>query len=138
MTNNNVIDADLKEFTTLLSADLENGEVDKVVSLFQYNKALYPVIGELMKLGTLFVRLGVNMLIEDLLEIKPDEVKLAIPYLVPLLKNENPTIRGDVADLIGMIGDKEQIDDLSPLLQDPNSQVVEVVQEAIDDIRERE
>lgn len=137
MTKNNLTDADLKEFTTLLSADLENGDVDKVVSLFQYNKALYPTVGEMMKIGTLFVRLGVNMLIEDLREKKPDDVKLAIPYLIPLLRNENPTIRGDVADLIGMIGDKEQITDLSPLLKDHNSQVIEMAREAIAEINER-
>ena len=138
MTDTTISSEDIKEFVTLLSGDLENGNVDKVVGLFQYNNTLYATIGKMLKSGSMLVRLGINMLLEDLLELKPDEVKLAIPYILPLLQDENPTIRGDAADLIGMIGGDDEIKQLNPLLNDPHSQVVEIVEEAISALEERE
>ena len=137
MSDTIISNEDIKEFTTLLAADLENGNVDKVVGLFQYNKTLYTTVGEMLKTGSMFVRLGVNMLLEELSVIKPNEVKLALPYLLPLLQDKNPTIRGDATDLIGIIGDIEQIQHLTPLLEDPHPQVVEIVKETINVLAEQ-
>jgi HEAT repeat protein len=133
-----ISEADLKEFTQLMSGDLEKGDIDKVVSLFSYNSTLYETIGPLLGQGSMFVRLGLNMLLEDLKEIKPDEVLLAIPQLVPLLENENPTIRGDAADLIGIIGEEQHAELIRFLLDDPSSQVREVTQEAIEALQQSE
>ncbi|MBU2512419.1 HEAT repeat domain-containing protein [bacterium] len=130
-----VSEEDIKEFTELISLDLENGDIDKVVSLFQYNKNLYATLGRLLTKGSMFVRLGVNMLLEDLKEIKPDEVIEALPYLIPLLNDENATIRGDVADLISNIGNESHIDLITPLLKDSHSQVQEIAKEAIEILR---
>ena len=126
---------DIREFTNLLSGDLENGEIEKVVSLFQYNKDLYQTIGILLSEGNMFVRLGVNLVLEELKEIKPDEVLNAIPLLEPLLSHENATVRGDAADLIGLIGNPEHIELIKPLLDDVNPQVREVVLEAIENLQ---
>lgn len=128
---------ELTEFSALLAGDLENGEIEKVVGLFQYNATLYQTLGKMLKEGSMFVRLGINMLLEDLMEIKPEEVQNALPYLLPLLDDENPTIRGDAADIIGTIGDTRHLELLKPLLTDEHSQVVEIVEEAIDSIKER-
>ncbi len=132
----NLSEDDLKEFTQLISLDLENGDVEKVVSLFQYNKNLYQILGRLLAGGNMFVRLGVNMLLEDLKELKPDDMKYAFPHLIPLLSNENATIRGDVADIIGNIGDKSHIELLTPLLNDEHPQVQEMAEEAIETLEE--
>ena len=128
---------DLLEFVTLLTLDLENGHIEKAVSLFQYNKTLYQTLGKLLSEGSMFVRLGVNMLLEDLMEIRPDEVQEALPFIIPLLKDENPTIRGDAADIIGIIGGVEHLYLLEAMLADEHSQVVEVVEEAIESIQDR-
>lgn len=128
---------ELTEFSALLAGDLENGEIDKVVGLFQYNKTLYQTLGKMLKEGSMFVRLGINMVLEDLADLKPDDVQDAIPYLSPLLEDENATIRGDAADIIGNIGDKAHLDLLEPLLKDEHPQVIEVVEEAIENIKER-
>ena len=125
-------DADLNEFTQLLSMDLENGDTDKVVALFQYNTDLYETLGHLMSGGNMFVRLGINMVLEDLKAVKPEDMPLAIAFLTPLLKHENPTIRGDVADIFSIIGNQEQIELLKPLLQDEHPQVREMAEEAIE------
>ena len=77
---------DLKEFSSMISADLENGDIEKVVSLFRYNKTLYETLGRMMRGGSMFVRLGINMLLEDLMEVKPEDVQEeAIPIILPLL-----------------------------------------------------
>ncbi len=133
-----VSEEDIREFTELLSHDLENGDIEKVVSLFQYNKNLYATLGNLLTKGNMFVRLGVNMLMEDLKEIKPDEVGESFPYLIPLLEDENATIRGDVADIIGNIGDESHIDLITPLLKDSHPQVREIAEEAIEILKNSE
>lgn len=129
-----ITEADLKEFTELLSSDLENGDIEKVVSLFQYNQDLYETLDRLLVGGNMFVRLGVNMLLEDLKEIKPGDIHLALAKLIPLLSHENPTIRGDAADMIGNVGSADHIELLTPLLNDEHSQVREVAGEAIENL----
>lgn len=126
-----------KEFTQLIYADIESGELERVISLFTYNKSLYSVVGNLIKNGDMKVRLGTVMLVEELAETKPEYVKLILPNLLPLLKDESATVRGDVADLVGTVGGIEQIDDLKPLLNDPVRPVVEMAEEAIEIIRGR-
>jgi predicted component of type VI protein secretion system len=133
-----ISEEDLKEFSTLLAADLEIGDIEKVAGLFQYNTTLYETLGKLLTEGSMFVRLGVNLLLEDLKEAQPQAVIQALPILIPLLKSDNPTIRGDVADLIGMIGSRQHIDLLKPLLADEHSQVRGVVAEAIATLEESE
>ena len=125
---------DLREFITLLSLDLENGDTEKVVELFKYNKTLYETLGKMLAEGSMFVRLGVNMLLEDLSEEKPEDMKYALPQIIPLLSNESATIRGDAADIIGMIGNSEHIPILKPLLEDEHSQVREVAAEALENL----
>jgi len=125
-------EADIKEFTQLLGEDLAAGETDKVTTLFQYNKTLYETVGRLIKDERILVRVGLNMVIDELIETRPEDVHLALPGLIPLLADESPTVRGDTADLIGTIGNREQVDILKPLLKDPHPQVVEIVKEAID------
>ncbi len=129
---------ELKEFVELLSLDLENGDIEKVTGLFQYNTTLYETLGRLLSQGSMFVRLGVNMLMEDLKELKPQDMEHAFPEIIPLLKNENPTIRGDAADIIGMIGGFEHIKLLQPLLEDEHSQVREIVSESIETLQENQ
>jgi hypothetical protein len=123
-----------QEFSELIASDLDAGNLEKVVELFKYNKDLYHLMGELLKNGSMKVKLGATLLIEELKDIKPDDITLAIPSILPLLKSENPTVRGDAADLVGIIGDKNNLEFLTPLLKDPNRQVIEIAQDAIDEL----
>ena len=126
---------DIKEFILLLGDDLAAGETDKVTTLFQFNKTLYETVGPLIKDERMLVRVGLNMVIDDLVDTRPDDVHLALPGLIPLLKDESPTVRGDAADLIGIIGDESQVTVLEPLLKDPHPQVIQIVQEAIETLK---
>ncbi len=137
MVNKASHEDDIREFTQLLGDDLAAGETDKVTTLFQFNKTLYETVGPLIKDERILTRVGLNMVMDDLVETRPDDVHLALPGLIPLLKDESPTVRGDTADLIGIVGDKSQVAVLQPLLKDPHPQVVEIVQEAIDALESR-
>jgi HEAT repeat protein len=125
------------EFTRLIADDLEGGQLEKVTTLFRYNKTLYAIVGNLLRDDRMKVRLGINMLIDELQTDKPDDVKLAIPELLPLLSDESPTLRGDAADVLGMVGDETLLPELERLLNDPNHQVAEIAADAIDQIREK-
>ncbi len=129
-------ETDEKEFTKLISDDLESGALEKVIELFRYNKTLFLVVGNLLRDERMKVRLGANMLIDELREEKPDDVKLALPGVLPLLQDQNPTIRGDAADMLGMIGSVEHIGSLQELLKEDNHQIVEIATDAIDSIKE--
>jgi HEAT repeat protein len=131
-----ISEADEKEFTQLIAEDLESGALEKVIELFRYNKALYLIVGNLTRDERMKVRLGANMLMDELREERPEDVKLALPSLLSLLSSESPTVRGDAADLIGIIGSDEQLAPLEKLLDDPNHQVVEIAADAIDTIKE--
>lgn len=136
MNEPNLSEADEKEFTRLIAEDLEGGKLESVTELFRYNKNLYLIVGNLLRDERMKVRLGTNMLIDELREEKPDDVKWALPGLLPLLSDESPTIRGDAADMVGMIGTTDHIALLKNLLEDKNHQVIEIATEAIETIKE--
>ncbi len=122
------------DLKTMIMEYMEKGFLDNIIAMFKYDKTLYPLIGELMTDERMVVRMGITALVEELITIKPEEVKLAIPSLKAILTVENPTTRGDVAYLIGIIGGKEEYETLKPLLNDPNPQVAEVVKDLLEDL----
>jgi HEAT repeat protein len=83
------------------------------------------------------VRLGISALVETLAKERTDTISIAIPGIAALLKNENPTVRGDAAYLLGIIGHREAIPLLGDALEDENSSVREIAREAIDEIEAR-
>lgn len=128
--------ADETEFTKLIAEDLESGALEKVIELFRYNASLYLIVGHLLRDDRMKVRLGANMLMDTLCEQYPEQVQIAVPGLLPLLSDESPTIRGDAADILGMIGTPEHIPHLEALLEDLNPHVVEIADDAISLIKE--
>ncbi|MBT4525224.1 MAG: HEAT repeat domain-containing protein [Deltaproteobacteria bacterium] len=129
--------AEIQEFAELLAENLSTGNLDQVISLFQYNGTLYETIGLLVKSEKMNVRIGITAVMEELLEAGLVNKKKAIENIQPLLKDQNPVVRGDAANLVGILGDMEHISLLEPLLKDENFQVVEVVEEAIEEIKEK-
>jgi predicted component of type VI protein secretion system len=106
---------------------LELGHVENIMAMFKKDCKLYGLTGDLLRDERFTVRLGVAVLFEELAIIKPDDVVLAIPALVPLLKETNPILRGEAATILGIIGGAEAIENLQLLLNDPDQQVLEIV-----------
>ncbi len=120
-----------EELTKVIADFLELGHVENIVAMFKKDKTLYGLTGDLIKDERFAVRLGVAVLYEDLATIRPDDICLALPSLLPLLQSANPTIRGEAANILGIINLPEAISHLKPLQNDPDPQVAEIVQDII-------
>ncbi|TNF54902.1 HEAT repeat domain-containing protein [bacterium] len=77
------------------------------------------------------VRLGTIALVETLMTEQPDRVLSSIPGIANLLSHPNPTIRGDAAHLLGVIGHRDALPYLTGAARDENEMVREVVKESI-------
>jgi thiol-disulfide isomerase/thioredoxin len=82
-------------------------------------------------------RLSALVVIEKALEDNPDAVRAMAPSFAALLGNQDARIRGDIADLLGKIGNSHTIEQLEPLTSDPDPDVAEIAAEAIDMLRTR-
>ena len=126
---------EIKEFAGILTDNLGSGQLEQVVGLFQYNETLYDTIGILLKSERINVRLGITVVLEDLKDEGIVNKERALKNIIPLLADENPTVRGDAVNLMGVLGDLSHLPMIEPLLNDSNRQVAEIAEEAIDDIR---
>jgi hypothetical protein len=122
---NEVSDQELKK---VIADFLDQGHVENIVAMFRREPKYYEWTGELLNDERFSVRLGISVLLEELQEIQPDKLALAIPSLVKLLYVEEPLIRGEAVSVLGIIGTKEALAEIHLLNSDPNPQVREMVQ----------
>ena len=106
---------------------LELGHLENIVAMFKQDKSLYNLAGELIRDERFNVRLGTAVLFEELALVRPNDISLAIPSLLPLLKEKNPLLRGEAATILGIIGSEQAWQYLLPLANDPDPQVREIV-----------
>jgi HEAT repeat protein len=59
-----------------------------------------------------------------------------LPGLLPLVDHNDPVVRGDVSNLMGIIGDKEAVPFLEKLLADEDLDVRLISREAIEEIKQ--
>jgi len=123
--------ADLK---TMLADYMENGLLDNIIDMFKHDQGLYAYIGDLIADERIRVRIGATALVESLRKEDPENVKKAIPHLLPLLKAEAPVIRGDAAYLLGVIGNRDVVPFLHEIINDADTNVRMIAEEAIEDI----
>jgi len=124
--------SDLKK---MIADYMEGGFLDNIIDMFRHDKTLYTYVGEFLTDERMRVRIGITALLETLKTEDPENVRKATPYILPLLQNQNPVIRGDAAYLIGLIGNRKDIPALQTLIEDENDNVRSIVNEAIDDIQ---
>ncbi|MGB9715755.1 MAG: HEAT repeat domain-containing protein [Thermodesulfovibrionales bacterium] len=134
MNSLNIDPSDLKK---MIADYMENGFLENIVDMFKQDSTLYAYVGDLIIDERLMVRLGTSALIETLSSDDPENISKAIPSLIPLLKDQNPTHRCDAAYLIGMIGNKNIIPYLKELENDKDENVRIIVKEAIEEIEAR-
>jgi hypothetical protein len=94
------------------------------------------VVLDLLKDVEFSKRLSALVVVEKALEVDPDSVRAMVPSLLPMLTHEDARIRGDVADLLGKIGDPQVIPQLEPLTRDPDPDVAEAAADAIAELQE--
>jgi HEAT repeat protein len=129
--------ADDSDIRTMIADYMEKGFLENIIDMFRHDKGLYPLIGDLMTDERMRVRLGISALVETLTKEDGEGISGAIPGIADLLTNENPTIRGDAAYLLGIIGQRHAMPFLIKVAGDENPTVRQLVREAIEEI-ERE
>jgi hypothetical protein len=86
--------------------------------------------------STLEERIALLVALEEALETDPRCLDRMVDPLLPHLEAENPSVRGDIADLLGKIGDGKALPAIKKLLEDPDPNVVEAAEEAVETLEE--
>ncbi len=123
-----------EELEEMIADHMEKGFLDNIVDMFKHDKTLYPIVSKLIKDERMRVRIGAIALIESLREINFDGLDEISNSLLPLLEDDNPVVRGDVAYSLGIIGLKKDIPFLEKMLNDKAFDVRTTARESIEEI----
>lgn len=115
-----------QELLALIGSFIEMGHVDNIAAMFRQDHRLYALTGELLRDERFVVRVGMAVLFEELAATRPAEIQLAIPFLLPLLQDETPYVRGEAATLLGIIASPEALAAIVSLQNDKDPQVAEI------------
>jgi len=118
----------------MISDYMENGFLENIIDMFRHDVTLYRLIGELIQDERVRVRLGVTALMEELKKTDPDHVILAQEHLLPLLHHADAVVRGDAANLVGLIGNSASLLSLKALMEDENGNVRIIAREAVQEL----
>jgi HEAT repeat protein len=120
-----------QELKKVIGDFLEMGHVENIAAMFRQEPSHYRLTGDLLLDERFVVRLGLAVLFEELAADRPAEVTLAIPSLLPLLREKDPHLRGEAANLLAIIGSAEVREHLQALLDDPEPQVAEIARDGL-------
>lgn len=126
--------SDLKK---MIADYMEGGMLENIIDMFKQDKGMYSFVADLLSDERMRVRIGVTALLETLIHEDAENVKKTVPQIVSLLKDENPVIRGDAANILGIIGSSDVIPSLRELSTDGNENVRIIAKESIEDIQAR-
>jgi HEAT repeat protein len=122
------------DIKSMIADYMEKGFLDNIIDMFKHDSSLYAYIGNLMTDERLVVRIGILALVETLKTEDPENLSKAMPSVLPLLKDQNPIVKGDASYLLGMIGNKSTIPFLREVEYDENANVRIIAKEAIEEI----
>jgi hypothetical protein len=122
-------DNDIEETKKMVADYMEGGFLDNIIAMFRQDKNMYLLVGDLLADERQRVRIGMIALVETLIDGDYANVLTAIPGIGEQLINPNPTIRGDAAHLLGIIGHKDAL----PYLLEVKGEDHELVKETIDE-----
>jgi hypothetical protein len=125
------------DFRKMIADYMENGLLENIVDMFKRDKSFYEYAGDLLKDERMRVRIGTAALLETLEKEDPENAKSAVPFILPLLKDQNPVVRGDAAYLLGLIGGESIIPFLRELVDDADNNVRTIAGESIEDIHSK-
>jgi HEAT repeat protein len=123
------------DMSSMIADYMEEGFLENIIDMFKHDSALYALIGTLIQDERVRVRIGVTALVEELKTTDGENLSQALPGLLPLLDHKDPVVRGDVSNLIGIIGEKEGVPFLEKLLADEDPNVRLISREAIEEMK---
>lgn len=121
------------ELRTVITDFIDQGLVENIVVMFRRDPRYYAWTGALLRDPRLSVRLGVSVLFEELRELQPEKLPLAIPSLEDLLASDQPLLRGEALSLLGIIGGSSAQVLVRRHLDDPDAQVREMAAMVLED-----
>lgn len=126
------------DLVKMIADYMENGFLENIIDMFRHDRSLYLLVGALIQDERVRVRIGVTAMLEELGLLNAEHVAEAVPGLTRALEHTEPFIRGDAANLLGIIGSSAAL----PLLrkaadQDGDPNVRLLAAEAINDIAEK-
>ena len=122
------------ELRAMLIEYMGRGFLENIIALMKQDPATVRFIPDLIGDDTLMVRLGATALVEELVKEHRQVLEGTVPGLVKLLGHGNPTIRGDAANVLGIIGDRPALEALMNLRTDEHPTVRKVVQDILQEI----
>ncbi len=115
----------------MISSYMEGGFLENIVDMFRADPALFKHLPALITDERGRVRIGVAALVDELLPEFRDEIERTVDAIASAgLSHENPSIRGDAAYLLELIGSDAAMAHLRAALQ---SERHPAVREAIAD-----
>jgi glutaredoxin len=117
---------------------VKEGDAEKLAGMMVADGEVYKGALELLTDPDWSVRMGMMVVLEEVAMLSPDLVQQVYPYVVDLLDRGDANQRGDMAYLLGNIGDVKVLGPLNMLLNDKNPEVAEAAFEAVRQIQERE
>ena len=117
---------------------VKEGDADKLAGMMVADGDVYKGALELLADPDWSVRMGMMVVLEEVAMLSPDLVQSVYPNVVDMLDNGDANQRGDMAYLLGNIGNVNVLGPLNMLLNDKNPEVAEAAFEAIQKIQKRE
>jgi len=121
---------------TMIADYMEAGFLENIVDMFRHDSSLYSLVGDLIQDERVRVRVGVTAMIEELTACDRVNVSKAVRNLLPLLNHKEPVVRGDAANLLGIIGDKSALPLLENALMDEHPDVRMIAKEAVEELKQ--
>jgi len=125
-----------EEMRAMLIEYMGKGFLENILAMMKQDPSLLRFLPALVGDDAIVVRLGATALIEELVGARCRALADAVPGLLELLGHGNPTIRGDAANVLGIIGDPSALGPLKDLSLDANASVREIAREAVQEIEE--
>ena len=123
------------ELKIMIRDYMNKGFLDNILDMFKHDEGLFPLIIDMIKDDRVRVKLGTTALVEELVKLHREPLIKQIPDLAELLKDEAPNVRGDAANLLGIIRHEDALPFLLIAEHDDNHSVREVIREAIREIQ---
>lgn len=128
----------------LLKSFLESGRMDEAADRVLYGPDPGATLQAFLQIwadSTLQDRMGLTLLAETVLDQHPEGLDPLLPALMtglqtPSALSEDPSRKGDTADLLGRIGHPDARPVLKMLTEDENPEVAEVAAEALEELEE--
>jgi HEAT repeat protein len=115
---------------------MEKGFLENIIDMVVHDNRLISLVGDLIQDERIRVRIGATALVEELARRKDVDAGPALPALLPLLNHPEAVVRGDAANLLGIIGHASALPVLQEALHDSDPQVRLLAEEAMAEIRE--